>query len=113
MILKYDFSIGWQNPWRKRKLLNAAQYTTLMKEAASYQGETNIDNILKGMGNSDTDWQDVLYNDNAPVQNHQLSISGATEKLNYYLSMAPSFLPGCDSVRSPWQVWQVVHLFHR
>lgn len=86
-VVKYDFSIGWQNPWRKRKLLNAAQYTTLMKEAASYQGETNIDNILKGMGNSDTDWQDVLYNDNAPVQNHQLSISGATEKLNYYLSM--------------------------
>ncbi len=86
-VVKYDFSIGWQNPWRKRKLLNAAQYTTLMKEAAQYAGETDIDNILAGMGNADTDWQDVLYNDNAPVQNHQLSISGATDKLNYYLSL--------------------------
>ena len=24
--VKYDFSYGWQNPWRKRKLLNAAEY---------------------------------------------------------------------------------------
>lgn len=38
-VVKYDFSIGWQNPWRKRKLLNAEQYTTLMKEAAAYAGE--------------------------------------------------------------------------
>ena len=85
-VVKYDFSIGWQNPWRKRKLLNAEQYTTLMKEAAAYAGEKDIDNILKNMGSSDTNWQDVLYNDNAPVQNHQLSISGASEKFNYYLS---------------------------
>lgn len=85
-IVKYDFSIGWQNPWRKRKLLNADQYTTLMKEAAGYAGEQNIDNILKTMGSADTNWQDVLYNDNAPVQQHQLSISGASEKVNYYLS---------------------------
>ena len=85
-VVKYDFSIGWQNPWRKRKLLNAEQYTTLMKEAAGYAG-TNIDNILAEMGNSDTNWQDVLYNDNAPVQNHQLSISGASDKINYYLSL--------------------------
>ena len=83
-MVKYDFSIGWQNPWRKRKLLNAEQYTTLMKEAAAYAGEKDIDNILKNMGSSDTNWQDVLYNDNAPVQNHQLSISGASEKFNYY-----------------------------
>ena len=85
--VKYDFSYGWQNPWRKRKLLNAAEYTTLMKEAAVYAGEKDIDNILNSFGNSDTNWQDVLYNDNAPVQNHQLSMSGASEKLNYYLSL--------------------------
>lgn len=85
--VKYDFSYGWQNPWRKRKLLNAAEYTTLMKEAAAYAGDSNIDNTLSSFGHSDTNWQDVLYNDNAPVQNHQLSISGASDKLNYYLSM--------------------------
>lgn len=85
-VVKYDFSIGWQNPWRKRKLLNAQEYTTLMKEAASYAG-TNVDDMLASFGNSDTNWQDVLYNDNAPVQNHQLSISGASDKINYYLSL--------------------------
>ncbi len=86
-VVKYDFSMGWQNPWRKRKLLNAAQYTTLMKEAAAYAGDSNIDATLASFGNSDTNWQDVLYNDNAPVQTHQLSISGATDRLNYYLSL--------------------------
>ena len=26
----YDFSYGWQSPWRQRKMLNASQYATLM-----------------------------------------------------------------------------------
>ena len=40
----------------------------------------------KVVGNG-TDWQDLVFNDNAPIMQHDLSISGATEKLNYYLSM--------------------------
>lgn len=34
-----------------------------------------------------TDWQELLFNDNAPIVQHDLSISGATEKVNYYLSL--------------------------
>ena len=30
---------------------------------------------------------DALFNDNAPVQNHELTLSGATEKVNYYFSL--------------------------
>ena len=85
--VSYDFSYGWQNPWHHRKMMNASQYTTLMKEAASYAGESNIDEILGAMGNSDTDWQDVTYNDNAPVQNHHLAISGASDKVDYFLTL--------------------------
>lgn len=80
----YDFSYGWQSAWRKRKMLNATQYATLMNEAASYAGQSPVfANTNLGEG---TDWQDVLFNDNAPVMNHQLSVSGATEKVNYYVS---------------------------
>lgn len=35
----------------------------------------------------DIDWRDVLYNDHAPTTSHDLSISGAGEKNNYYISM--------------------------
>jgi hypothetical protein len=34
-----------------------------------------------------TNWQDEVFNDNAPVSSHQLSISGASDKLSYLLSM--------------------------
>ena len=34
-----------------------------------------------------TDWQDLLFNDNAPITQHDVSISGASEQGNYYLSL--------------------------
>jgi tonB-linked outer membrane protein, susC/ragA family len=84
----YDFSYGWQSAWKKRDMLNATQYATLMNEAAGYAGENaryTQDQINSfGVG---TNWQDALFYDNAPVQNHQLSISGASEKVNYYFSL--------------------------
>ncbi len=33
-----------------------------------------------------TDWQDLVYEDWQPVQTYTLSVSGATDKLSYYLS---------------------------
>ncbi len=83
--VNYDFSFGWQSPWKQREMLNAAQYATLMNEAAVYNGSEPkfSDPSSLGVG---TNWQDALFNDGAPVQNHQLSISGASEKINYYFS---------------------------
>ena len=37
--VSYDFSYGWQTAWKKRDMLNASQYATLMNEAAAYAGE--------------------------------------------------------------------------
>ncbi|MCH4212732.1 MAG: SusC/RagA family TonB-linked outer membrane protein, partial [Prevotella sp.] len=85
--VKYDVSFGWQNPWHKRKMMDANDYTTLMKEAAGYAGDTSIDAKLASFGTSNTNWQNELFNDNAPVQNHQLSLSGASESLDYFLSL--------------------------
>ena len=39
------------------------------------------------MQGNGTDWQDQVFNDNAPIMQHDLSVSGANEKLNYYLSL--------------------------
>ena len=82
--VSYDFSYGWQSAWKKRSMLNASEYATLMNEAQQYSNGTDrFSNTNLGVG---TDWQDVLFNDGAPVQNHQLSISGANEKVSYYFS---------------------------
>lgn len=82
----YDFSYGWQRPWREREMLDAAGYATLMNEASAYAGEGVMYADPAGLGKG-TDWQKETFNYNAPVQNHQLSVSGATEKVNYYLSL--------------------------
>lgn len=84
--VSYDFSYGWQSAWKKRDMLNATQYATLMNEAADYAGEAPRFEQVASLG-SGTNWQDALFYDNAPVQSHQLSISGASEKVNYYFSL--------------------------
>lgn len=82
----YDFSYGFQRPWRERKMLDGTQYATLMNEASNYAGKGNMyDNVAQyGKG---TDWQKETFNYDAPVQNHQVSVSGATDKVNYFLSL--------------------------
>jgi tonB-linked outer membrane protein, susC/ragA family len=84
--VSYNFSYGWQSPWRERKMLNATQYATLMNEASNYKDGTTMyaDPEQYGKG---TNWQRKTFNYGAPVQNHYVSISGATEKINYYVSL--------------------------
>ena len=93
--INYNFSQGWQTAWKRRDVTSATDYAILQNERQLNGGNAPIfadpydlidsnGNPIKGFG---TDWQDLVFNDNAPVQNHELSISGATEKVNYYLSM--------------------------
>ena len=35
----YDFSYGWQNPWRERDVLNATEYAIMMNEGAINSGQ--------------------------------------------------------------------------
>ena len=67
-------------------MLNATDYATLMNEAAAYAGEEPRFTDVASLGEG-TNWQDALFNDGAPVQNHLLSVSGATDKVNYYFSV--------------------------
>ena len=93
--INYNFSQGWQSAWKKRDVTGATDYAILQNERAIgrgqaplYQDPYNLVDVngdaIKGFG---TDWQDLLFNDNAPIQQHDVSISGASEKVNYYLSL--------------------------
>lgn len=82
----YDFSYGWQSAWKKRDMLNATEYATMMNEGAINAGlaPTYADPASYGVG---TNWQKEVFNDNAPVMSHQVSVSGASEKVSYLLSL--------------------------
>ena len=93
--INYNFSQGWQSAWKKRDVTGATDYAILQNERRIQNGlsplymdpynlkDANGD-AINGFG---TNWQDLLFNDNAPIQQHDLSISGASEKVNYYLSL--------------------------
>lgn len=93
--INYKLTYGWQSPWRKRDVTGATDYAILQNEkyinggkAPLYADPYNLTdvngNAINGFG---TNWQNELFNDNAPVVQHDLSISGASEKVNYYLSL--------------------------
>lgn len=82
----YDFSYGWQSAWKKRDVLNASEYALMINEGAINAGITPkfSDPYSYGQG---TNWQDEVFNNNAPMMNHQVSVSGASEKVNYLFSL--------------------------
>jgi TonB-linked SusC/RagA family outer membrane protein len=85
----YDGYYGLQNPWRKLDILNSKEYMTLINEAAANANKPAIFStafIAKNAYN--TDWQDEMFNYNAPIQNHVLSISGGDEKSTYSSSLS-------------------------
>ena len=84
--VNYDFSYGWQRPWTERDVLNATEYALMMNEGALNSGQAPKFNDPYAYGKG-TDWQKELFNYDAPVVNHQLSVSGAGEKVHYLLSL--------------------------
>ena len=93
--VNYDFSYGWQSAWRKRDVTGASDYAILQNERRVQNGLTPLYqdpyNLVDANGDKivgfGTNWQDLLFNDNAPIMQHDVSVSGATEKVNYYLSL--------------------------
>lgn len=84
--ITYDFSYGISNPWKHRDVLDATGYAIMQNEGRVNAGMAPLyaDPYSYGKG---TDWQEELFNKNAPDIRHQVSVSGATEKINYFLSL--------------------------
>lgn len=76
--VSYNFSYGWQRPWRHRDVLNADQYKELVSEMGGVFDANSP--------NANTNWQKEIFNNDAPVVNHQLSVSGGSDKGNYFAS---------------------------
>ena len=93
--INYNFSYGWQTAWQKRDVTGATDYAILQNErrlenglAPLYNDPYNLVDAngekIEGFG---TDWQNLVFSDNMPIVQHDLSISGASERMNYYFSL--------------------------
>ena len=103
-----DSYYGVQSTANRVKLMNAAQLTQYVLDAKNnaylqdipgasasdpnsvrYTRSTNTSYFIPAdfatPTGTDTDWQDVLFS-SAPVQSYNLSLSGGSEKLGYYIS---------------------------
>ena len=71
--VSYDMSVGFQNPWKQKAVLNGPWYQTILNEARLNDGSAPyFQQITTDPG---TNWQDQLFNYNAPVQSHQVSVN--------------------------------------
>lgn len=85
----YNGFTGFSGPARKLDLLNGQQYASLRNEQYinGYTGNNpvlpfpNAQEIGEG-----TDWQEEIFNDSAQRSQHEVSMSGGTEKSTYYVS---------------------------
>ena len=80
--INYRMQMGWSAiAAGKWDLMNTAERIQYEKEIGMTTGQ-NYDYLSK----TDINWMDVVFNDNAMLQSHEVSVSGATDKTNYYLS---------------------------
>jgi TonB-linked SusC/RagA family outer membrane protein len=86
----YDGYYGVQNPWRNLDMLNTKEYIEIFNESNYNDGKNTpifsdaaIDTMIW-----DTDWQDAMYNYNAPKQSHTLALSGGGENSTFSSSLS-------------------------
>ncbi|WP_075602294.1 SusC/RagA family TonB-linked outer membrane protein [Saccharicrinis aurantiacus] len=90
MQVTYDGYYGVQSVTQRVEMANSAQYAELMR--ASGNGRF-VDNAIAKYGGANgvpgvsTDWYDELIKSTAPIQNHNLSITGGNDKSAYAFSV--------------------------
>src|SRR3954451_19396633 len=92
-VISYNYSYGVSKLRKKLDVMNAADFAKTVNAAVMTRNgsgatpvpifsDAEIQNYEKNGG---TDWQDAIYR-TAPIQNHELSISGGTDNMKYLVS---------------------------
>lgn len=83
---------GLQSFVKKPSLVTGEQFEMLMNESARNNG--NPEPYLNPENAVNTDWNDLVVNDGAPIRNIDLSVKGGGEKATYYVSANNYFQEG-------------------
>jgi TonB-dependent starch-binding outer membrane protein SusC len=86
--VSYDGSVGFQQVSHKIGLLNAKQWGIYKNDALINNGKSPLFSAaqLDSLGQNSTDWQASALR-NAPVRNHQITVSGGSDKTRYSASI--------------------------
>lgn len=86
MVIAYDASFGVKEAAKMVNMAGANQYANYVNEASVYygSGDSTVTQAQLNAG-ANTDWYDAILK-RGFQQNHNLSISGGSEKINYFLS---------------------------
>ncbi|MGC4235271.1 MAG: SusC/RagA family TonB-linked outer membrane protein, partial [Niabella sp.] len=85
-IVNYNTYLGFQKPAKKLRLLNATEYATLRNEQSVNGGGGIIFEKPEQLGKG-TDWQELLFNNRAFIQNHNINISGGRNGSSFFGSV--------------------------
>jgi TonB-dependent starch-binding outer membrane protein SusC len=88
----YSMYAGVQSLSHKLDLLNAGDYATYINKGRALRNELDQpapvfteQQIADFYQNGGTDWQNEIYQ-SAPIQNHQITVSGGTKDFDYFVS---------------------------
>lgn len=81
----YDAYYGTQSVFKKLDVMTASEYRTVLNELTA-DGASNSDSQVGAFEGDGTDWQDEIFRV-APVQEHNVSVSGGNGKTTYYSSL--------------------------
>ncbi len=84
-MVTYNAYAGVQSVVKQIDVLNGRQYMEVLNAIREDGGKDPIftPEQVSAIGEG-TNWQDEVFRDNAPVQNHQLSVRGGSERSSYY-----------------------------
>lgn len=116
MNVSYSGYVAWSNPTYKPEYVNSVQYAELYNEAlynsnpalGKYQGYTEEQIKYFADGSQpdlypNTDWNDLILDENVISTQHSLNISGGSEKVRYFLGLGylykDNMIPNQDSDR--------------
>ena len=83
--INYNAFYGTEAPAKKLELLNATQYATIRNESAVNSGLAAPYANPAAFGEG-TDWQSLVFNNDARRQTHEFSVAGGSEKATFYTS---------------------------
>ena len=83
--ISYNTYVGFQEASKKLNLLNATEYGLLLNESYANGGAALPYSDVTGLGKG-TNWQDEVISNSVPIINHDISISGGSDKVTYAVS---------------------------
>lgn len=83
--ISYNGYYGIQTPVKKLDLLDGQETAIYQNEYSDYFGTPHNFSDVGNVAN--TDWQEHIFRDTAPITDHNLTVSNGTKDHNYFLSL--------------------------